>query len=238
MNLKTAQQLHQLSTEGYTQIAADFARTRQGLFWPPLKKIMDNLVANSRILDLGCGTGRLLAHIDSAKFEYVGLDNNREMLEIAADKYPGAKFILGDILNLDEIDELRSFVPFDCILAVAVWHHLPGKEWPVLAIQKSLSLLAPSGQLVIIVQNFWRQRKYQKMIATNFFKRICGRYPYPCRDLVFPWKNSQGQKLGERYYHAYTKEELKKISHQAGGRIISLSQDKYNYYLTLGPKSF
>jgi len=52
-------------------------------------------------------------------------------------------------------------------------------------------------------------------------------------DLLFDWKNSAGQAVSQRYYHAFTKRELKKISKQAGLKIERLYQDKYNYYAVL-----
>ena len=238
MKLAKQQELYNLSKAGYSQIAKDFDRTRKNLFWPPLKKIVDSLPNGARILDLGCGDGRLLNYLGQRQIEYVGLDNSPELLAIASTNYPGAKFIQGNILALNQAEELKSLAPFDCILAIAVWHHLPGRNWQVKAIQDALSYLTPNGRLVIVVQNFWHKNKYLSLLWQNVIKKIKGQHRYAWRDLVFPWYNSKGQALGKRYYHVYNQLELKKISHLSGGRFISLKVDRYNYYLQLGPKSF
>jgi glycosyltransferase involved in cell wall biosynthesis/SAM-dependent methyltransferase len=65
-----------------------------------------------RILDLGCGDGRLLASLKPAYG--VGVDLSPINISIAAEKFPDLKFIAGDIENEDLIKSLTG--PFDVIL--------------------------------------------------------------------------------------------------------------------------
>ncbi len=238
MNSTEQNNLYRLSCSGYNQIASDFNRTRQYLLWPPLQKIVSTLPDNIKVLDLGCGSGRLLEHIEQKDWSYIGLDNSPELLAIARNSYPDYRFVLGDILSLEKNQELKASAPFDVIFAIAVWHHLPGRDWQVQAVRDSLNYLQPQGQLFITVQNFWRQKKYRRRLYQNIWQRLSGRHHRSYRDLVFPWKDSAGNILGQRYYHVYTRRELKKISRLAGGRIVSLKSDRYNYYLELAPESF
>lgn len=56
-----------------------------------------------RLLDLGCGTGHLLEHIQSSgraqEFEYTGIDLSDRFIQIARDKFPDADFRLLDVLE-------------------------------------------------------------------------------------------------------------------------------------------
>ena len=52
-------------------------------------------------------------------------------------------------------------------------------------------------------------------------------------DILFNWKNSKGEQVSQRYYHALTMKELKKIAEDAGLKTEKLYQDKYNYYAVL-----
>jgi len=70
----------------------------------------------STVLDLGCGTGRLL------NFATHGTDFSEEMLHIARQKYPHKKLEKGEISKIPFIDE------FDCIFCFHVIMHQNKKE--------------------------------------------------------------------------------------------------------------
>jgi ubiquinone/menaquinone biosynthesis C-methylase UbiE len=88
-------------------------------FWLPAVGLQAGLAAGSRVLDVGCGTGRLAVPL-SARCAVVGLDRSREMLAVARAKGSPAAFVLGDAGRLPFMD--RSF---DVALAVMVLHLLP-----------------------------------------------------------------------------------------------------------------
>ena len=57
------------------------------------------------LLDVGCGFGGLLdyANEHSVALDYVGIDLVPDMIEHARTRHPGARFIVGDILNAQEL---------------------------------------------------------------------------------------------------------------------------------------
>ncbi len=62
------------------------------------------------LLDVGCGTARLLELIKSLgrdEISYRGVDLSPKLLEAARKKHPGADFILGDPFDLEEIWSAR-----------------------------------------------------------------------------------------------------------------------------------
>jgi SAM-dependent methyltransferase len=65
-----------------------------------------------RVLDLGCGTGRLLAALDPSRG--VGIDFSAHMIDIAHKNYPELEFHLGDVEDPKVIDSLDG--PFDIII--------------------------------------------------------------------------------------------------------------------------
>jgi hypothetical protein len=50
---------------------------------------------------------------------------------------------------------------------------------------------------------------------------------------LFDWKKSDGSAVSQRYYHAFTRRGLRKITKRANLKIEKLYKDKYNYYLVL-----
>ncbi len=85
------------------------------------------LPRTARILDCGCGLGRLLTLLRSRGFENLaGLDASGEMAE-AARRLTGLPVVEGDVLELD-----RRFGEgeFDAVVVLNLLHHLDGPgEW-------------------------------------------------------------------------------------------------------------
>ena len=83
------EQLRQIVADNYQEIAEQFSATRQKPLWPRLRQILRQLPISGRLLDIGCGNGRLLEELKKRPIDcYVGLDNSTELLKIAAQRYP------------------------------------------------------------------------------------------------------------------------------------------------------
>lgn len=102
-----------------------------------------------RVLEIGCGTGRNLAHIARAwpGVTLHGLDISQEMLESAQSRLgPGAKLALGDAADFDP-EALFGEETFDRVVISFALSMIP--EWSV-AIAHAGGLLAPGGSLHIV----------------------------------------------------------------------------------------
>ena len=53
----------------------------------------------TKILDLGCGTGKHIKYLAERDYNIIGLDNSNEMLKIAKKENPNTRFILGNALD-------------------------------------------------------------------------------------------------------------------------------------------
>jgi trans-aconitate 2-methyltransferase len=99
-----------------------------------------------RIVDLGCGTGRLTRrlHVDLAARETIGVDRSPRMLERArADgDVPGLRFEVGTI------EEYTPSAPFDVVFSNAAFHWV--EDHPAL-IARLASWIPSGGQLLFQV---------------------------------------------------------------------------------------
>lgn len=78
-----------------------------------------NLTSGARVLDLGCGKGGNLAHVQATGHRGVGVDVAPLQVAHARTRWPDLSVVLGDALTyLEEGDE-----PFDAVYSVfgAVW---------------------------------------------------------------------------------------------------------------------
>jgi SAM-dependent methyltransferase len=103
-----------------------------------LDQILLALPNNSKVLDVGCWTGRLLS-FHYPRLEVYGIEPNASASKIAESK--GLK-ILGAM-----VEDLAINNFFDCITLVDVFEHLAE---PMPVIRNLLEMLAPGGKLLII----------------------------------------------------------------------------------------
>jgi len=100
----------------------------------------------SRILDLGCGTGDLSRIFADEGFRPVGLDLSRGMLaraRITADRFPFFPLVLGDAAHL-------PFKPlFDAAVMRFVFHEMDAGQREVVW-KELLRVIRPGGLLILI----------------------------------------------------------------------------------------
>jgi SAM-dependent methyltransferase len=99
----------------------------------------------SRILDLGCGSGRDAAIFSRLGHDVIGIDFSDRLIEIAKRRRCSARFFVMDMKELDFISV------FDGIWANASLMFLPKKEVPGV-ISECKRLLAPKGILYLSVK--------------------------------------------------------------------------------------
>jgi len=92
-------------------------------------------------VDLGCGNGRLTKKLSDRGFSVIGIDDSREMLDIAKDFYPELKFEKANALDF-ELEQKA-----DVIFSNAVFHWIDEANQKRLA-ENLFSQLKSGGELV------------------------------------------------------------------------------------------
>jgi len=244
MDKQTQKYLLELVKRNYEEIAVDFNTTRKKFLWPELIKLAEMIKDGDKILDIGCGNGRLIEAFKDKKINYLGVDNSEKLIEAAEINYKlpinNYEFKVVDILELDKLSENN----FDYIFCIAVFHHLPGDDLRIKALEQMKNKLKPGGKIIITAWNFWSKEKFRRLILKYGLLKIIGKNKFDFGDIIFNWGNNKpphllnkcegkGEKVSQRYYHAFTKKELKKIVFRSGLKIEKLYKDKHNYYLIL-----
>lgn len=234
MNKKTQKEILNIVKKNYFEIADHYSETRKKELWPELNNLIKPIRAGEKILDVGCGSGKLLKGLENKKISYVGVDNCKEILEKAKTinnnlEAKSKKFIEGDVLELSKISEIN----FDYVFCIAVLHHFPGKDLQIQALRQLKNKVKTDGEIIISAWNLWSQKKFIKLIFKFWLLKLIGKNKMDFGDILFDWKNSKGEITSKRYYHAFTKRQLRKIAKKAGLKIKKLYKDKYNYYLVL-----
>lgn len=201
MDKKTALKLARDVVEDYNNISKEFDQTRQH-DWKEFNEFLPYIKDNQALADIGCGNGRFFSFIkDKRDIRYLGIDISDHLLEKAISTFKEAKFKIGDILDIPSNKE-----KFDVVLSIAVIHHIPSKELREKAIKELHRILKKNSTLIITAWNLFQQ-KYKKYIWKSYVKHILSLRKYDLRDTFIPW----GKSGINRYYHAFTQKELKKL---------------------------
>jgi ubiquinone/menaquinone biosynthesis C-methylase UbiE len=97
----------------------------------------------SKVLELGCGTGELLATVKPSLG--IGIDFSEEMLKIARSKHPHLKFVLADAVDFTSDEEFDYIILSDLLTSL----------WDVQAVLKNIKKIChPGTKLVISTYNY------------------------------------------------------------------------------------
>jgi SAM-dependent methyltransferase len=93
------------------------------------------------VADIGCGTGRVTAHLASLGLSAFGVDLSPRMVAVARQAYPALRFEVGSMLALD--------LPDAALGGVLAWYstiHVPDEQLPA-AFAEFRRVLVPGGYL-------------------------------------------------------------------------------------------
>jgi 2-polyprenyl-3-methyl-5-hydroxy-6-metoxy-1,4-benzoquinol methylase len=229
MNQQRYDQLRKIVYDNYQHIADQFSMTRHKPFWPKLRQIIRELPIGGDLLDVGCGNGRLLEELKKRPINsYTGLDLSTNLLNIAMRRYPAASCPFTTIWKMGDLLDTPIDQRFDFIFCLATLHHLPGKDYRQQAVKNLTTWLKPGGYLIISVWNLWPQPRYWPKLIAGLGLALVGRLGYG--DLLFNW-GKQKKPGSQRYYHAFTTTELKKLITSTELQITAYYREDANYYL-------
>ena len=189
----------------YDSIAKDFSATRK-FAWPELSVFIPHLPDSFKLLDLGCGNGRLLSVLKDShkKFEYLGLDFSQELIKQAQQNWPDYDFQVHDMQMLNFPEQ-----SFDCVAMVASFHHLYTKKERQELLQKIYAILKPGGLLFMTNWNLG-QKKYLSSWFNKFWQKKVW------NDCFVTYTIPNTKQKYWRYYHHFTKSELTGLLKSSG----------------------
>lgn len=208
MEREYAEYLLKKTRDDYNLIAEDFSRTRWNI-WPEFSIFRDFIKEGDKILDVGCGNGRLLELLKDKKISYTGVDVSEKLIEVAKKKYPQNNFLVADNLNLPFLDN-----NFDKVFSVAVLHTIPSDELRKKAVAELKRVLRPEGLLFVTVWDMWRKDTFLLPLKYSFLKLI-RKSKLDLGDAFVPWSDKT-----KRFYHFFTKKELYSLVKIVGFDIL------------------
>ncbi len=214
--------------DNYAIIAPHFSQTRQK-FWNEMRDFAESMAPGDRVLDLGCGNGRLYEVLKDKSIDYTGVDNSSELLDFAKKRWgenEARRFFFGDAINLDWWKGEKYSVVF----LIAVLHHIPSRDLRKKVLENVKQVLAPNGFLIMTNWALFR-KKYLAFLAKNIILKLIGKSGLDFGDAVVPWRSNEGGGvLAKRYVHAFTLRELKRLVKRVGLEVLE------NFYIRKGKK--
>jgi 2-polyprenyl-3-methyl-5-hydroxy-6-metoxy-1,4-benzoquinol methylase len=197
----------------YNKIAKDFSARRQKP-WLEFFDFFSYLDNNKKILDLGCGNGRLFQFLkeNNLNFDYLGIDKSENLLKIAKKNNLNTNFLNLDFNNLEKLEEKK----FDYLFAIASFHHLKGEKKRIDFLKKIKKLMKKDSLFFLTNWNLY-QKKYQNLHFKAYLKSF---FSFNTKkDLEVPY-TTKDKNTYYRYYYAFSKEELDKLFLDNGFKIV------------------
>jgi SAM-dependent methyltransferase len=228
--------LNDLNRTFYDELAEAFAASR-GASEPGLVRAFAQMQPGARVLDLGCGQGRVAALLP-ASCEYVGMDFSAEMLAIAertvnTGQYSGhlgsaPRFVVGNLLD----PAWPTLVPghYDWVILRAVLHHIPGAENRQAIVNSAVECLTAQGHLVLANWQFLEIERLRRRLLPWDVVGLCPDDVEP-GDYLLNWRR---EGYGVRYVHLIDEGETADLAAHAGLTVDTMFRaDGHNNNLTL-----
>ena len=236
----------------YDKIALDYDLKRRKP-WKSLQNFVAYLKEkgysfNGINVDLGCANGRNFNIFKNSQNKIVGIDNSIDLLQIAQtnlrdptqyDKRDSnnIQIILADIRNLP----IRPNIIHN-MFSIATIHHVKSKNARDNVLKQIHHSIKENGLILLTVWRKW-QKKYKKQFILNKIKRVFNpTYKKKQKklglgefgDKIIPWTVSSTKVTCERFYHFFSKKELKKLVKDFQIKELKISggsTDKDNFFL-------
>ena len=134
-----------------------------------IDEFLDSLKGKKKIIDIGCGFGRLAQVYERKASEITLVDPSMKLLEIAKKKYSKSKKISYVKSNLELLPKKVKNNYYDLAFCIRVLHHVDNIEEAINSIDK---VLDKKGYLVLEFAN----KLHGKAVFSNFLK---GNFTFP-----------------------------------------------------------
>ncbi|MGQ4874136.1 MAG: class I SAM-dependent methyltransferase [Promethearchaeia archaeon] len=213
----------------YNGFARDYDHKRRKP-WKPFESFLSEIkkkgfTFNGIILDLGCANARHFKILKNQKNKIIGIDNSIEFLKISYERIRDKEefsevdqnyiaLILADMKNLP----FRE-ASINSIVAVASIHHIPSKESRVKIINDLYKIIIPGGIFILTIWRRWQKRfrfyffkdRLRRLFSKKYSKLNKEKGLNEFGDILIPWNLSNQNATFMRFYHLFSKRELKNL---------------------------
>lgn len=160
---------------GYDQCAAAYHESRKSQAGRELDVLLSVLADGAAALDVGCGAGVPVTRALAKRFNVTGVDISANMIELARENVPAARFIRADIMSVELAPS-----SFDAATAFYSIFHIPRTEHPAL-FRRIRDWLKPGGYLLCLlpryneetyIDDFFGSTMYWSSYAAADYERI------------------------------------------------------------------
>lgn len=208
-----SQLLEQVRTD-YNTISQHFAQTRMNQWYEVDYLIQQYIQPGQLIFDAGCGNGRVADLVTQIKGHYIGMDISPELIAIAQRLRPQHDFRVGSMMDTGFAD-----ATFDHSLLIASFHHLPGEDYRIRALEEIRRVTKPEGYIIMTNWNLHQWRRTPTRWKFNLEKML-GHHQMDWNDTLIPWYNADKDLQAERYYHGFTQREIRHLARRAGLEVL------------------
>ncbi len=223
MDEQLVRQLIAINQKFYSEFASAFSETRSSA-QARLDRIVAYIGDAGKILDVGCGNGRLAERLEreGKRARYVGVDASPQLVTIATARKASLRHIVADFLVADVTQPnwtrhaSLTAAPFDIAIMLAVLHHIPSFDLRAAVLRDVHALLKPGARIILTNWAFDRNERQRKRIVAWSDIGLDARALEP-GDALLAWKRGG---VGYRFCHLITKEEMVRLADASGFEVI------------------
>lgn len=173
------------------------------------------------LVDLGCGTGRLLVPFARRGFRGLAVDLSASMLDVVGQKATAENLPIDRLrANMTQLDCLRDEVADYCICMFSTLGMIRGSENRRLALEHARRILKPGGKFVLHVHNRWYSLfdpQGRWWVIRNQLASAVRRDQEP-GDKFFDYRG-----IPQMFLHVFTRTELNRALREVGFRILEFT---------------